>query len=180
MSECVLGLDPNTRRLGWALADLETGSPVACGSEDVTGLGLWVRQALGLLDYRTGRGDGQYYKPITLIYVEGTFGGGRNARAGAMVAEACGQVIQACSRRWPPVPIERLAPTEWKHLIGLKGNATSDDYTLRVTELGWDVPVLGRTTLRYDVDAAAAAGIASAAVVRNDDILERAAAGETL
>lgn len=167
----LLAIDPATRATGWAVCDLESGEPVACGSWDVTGLGPVIRHRLYAITWRHLPGDGP-----AVVYVEGGFGGGRNARAGVMVAEAAGQLIQAVDRGWPHAPVERLAPAEWKRLVGLKGNATRDEYTARALQLGWEVPTLGRDARRYDTDAAAAACIATAGHRRNTEILERAGA----
>ena len=162
MTPLLLGLDPSTVWLGWALADLETGEPIACSREPVTGLARAIRHALREVSDTAARNDGD----VCLIYIE-TAHVGPNPRSAIKVAEACGQVLQAANRRWPDAQIERLEPKEWRNLVDLSGNAPKAACATRAVELGWKPG---------SQDAADAACIATAGHHMNQHILERAGA----
>jgi Holliday junction resolvasome RuvABC endonuclease subunit len=155
MTSFLLGLDPSPLRLGWALARLEDGTPVACGRVSLSEP-PGVRAALAAVEAvaRWSRGE------VALVYVEAPWHG--HSRAGVIrAAETSGQVIQAASRRGPHAPIEWLQPAEWRRLAGLPGNASKDAVMVKAKELGWDP--------RANQDAADAALIATGGAQRNTE-----------
>lgn len=160
MTPAVLALDPSTVWLGWALAHLDNGQPIACDRENVKGLGRHVREALRTIHRHADLAD----TDIQLIYIEGA-GGGANRLSTLKVAEAAGEVRQACTRRWPDAPIERLTPAEWRVLTDLPGNCDKVSCHERAIELGWNPDTQ---------DAADAACIATAATRRNQEIIDEA------
>lgn len=158
----LLGLDPSPLRLGWALATLEDGAPIACGCEPLGADPRAIRDALRVVDVRAIQAG-----EVSLLYVERPWSG-RSRLLGIRSAETSGRVLEAAYRRWPGAPTERLEPAEWKHLAGLPGNASKAAVAAHALSLGW----------RPDgsQDAADAACIALAGVRRNADILDAALA----
>jgi len=168
----LLALDPGTRWLGWAFADLADGAPVECGRADISEKAApsltYEDRLTGALNALRWRGVG--HGRVLVIYVEGA-GGGPNPKNTLMIAECAGATIQECARVWPRCPVERLAPAEWKKIAGIKGNADKAAVAERAAALGW------RFDHKAD-DASDAALIATAGVIRNHEILARAEAAE--
>ncbi len=160
----ILGLDPGTKRIGYGAVRADNGAPVTCGSVDI-GAGWFdvaVREALAEVARRLPT-----EAEVCDVVVEWMGGGRGGIQSQITLADAAGQIAQAASRRWG-LPVGRRRPQTWKRAVGLPGNCRAEAAIERALELGFCVPVLGRTTRHYDTDAASAACMARAAWVEAD------------
>ena len=156
----ILGLDPSPLRLGWGTVDLDTGTPIACGTQP---LGKWDD---GWLDASSVRGAlrdiGTTFVEPSVVYIEAGYIG-PNPTIAIRIAEAMGQTVQAVNRRWPDAIIQRVSPQNWRIANGLKGNAPKAECFARAIELGFQA---------LDQDAADGALIATAGWHSNQEILD--------
>jgi hypothetical protein len=165
-----LGLDVSPKRLGWALARLEDGAPVACGMESIelpaNGWG-WQQAhlALGHVDFEAEKRNGEvHYVAIERPALPPKSGTNGAFNAGRAYQEA----ISAVRRRWPWAVVDEMQPSEWRRLAGLPGNASKTDVLIAAERLGfWDMSA----GVPIAQDAADAACIALAGVRRNADTL---------
>jgi Holliday junction resolvasome RuvABC endonuclease subunit len=155
----LLGLDPSTIALGWALADLKTGRPGLCGTVDLAklrGKGGNVQEtilpALSVVD------DATSSSKVELIYCEKVYVG-KSRKITIILSEAVGSVLMGCEVVWPGVPRERFVPTEWKSKLGLGHHASKQVCYEKALHLGW---------LPDSQDAADAGCIASAGWIENE------------
>lgn len=174
MSGVLLGLDPSVLRCGWAAVDLDTGAPVACGTEHLTKTDDgWldpasVREALTAIRYTFASG---LPTEVSVVYIESGYIG-PNRTGAARHCEALGQTVQAVNRRWPWAIIQRITPAEWKQACGLKGNA-SKAAVMAYATVFMDQARLGPAFRVVDgQDAADALCIATAGWHRNQEILD--------
>lgn len=159
----VLGIDVSPKRMGLALADLETGAALWCAMYpiDLPGNG-WSGKVIqsAISDYY----DHSDYE-VCLVYIERPWVPRGNTAFEAGRAVQC--AVDACRRRWPHAPVQMLQPSEWRTLAGLPGNASKDD--VRVFASG----LLGEVIEAQD--AADALLVAVAGVRRNAAVIDRAA-----
>lgn len=151
----VLGLDVQPTRLGWALADLDTGAPLGCGCIPLSPatFSASVRTALRTIQIGADR-----HGEVALVAIEDAHLG-VNRRGALRHAMAIGDVRQAVDRRWPEAAVQLIAPQEWKRLVGLPGNAAKGLVMDLACSLGW--------CPQEQQDAADAACISWAAQRRN-------------
>ncbi|HKY60924.1 MAG TPA: hypothetical protein VJP59_07930 [Gemmatimonadota bacterium] len=148
------------RRLGWALARLEDGAPVACGCE---GINLpdqaWViEHDLSFIGDTSIRGAEIHYVAIERPALPPKSGTNAAFNAGRAYQEA----ISAVRRRWPWAVVDEMQASEWRRLAGLKGNASKSDVFYLALHHGFGS--------KYQ-DAMDAACIALAGVERNRQTL---------
>lgn len=174
-----LGIDVSPKRLGWALARLEDGAPVACGCEaiELPANGWkpgWVRDHLVLALFRNQVEGEIHYVAVERPALPPKSGTNSAFNAGRAYQEA----ISAVRRRWPWAVVDEMQSSEWRRLAGLSGNASKNAVMLHaVSTLGFVLPGQvrkseGLTDLtRASQDAADAACIAVAGVRRNAETL---------
>lgn len=188
MRSLLLGLDVSPRRMGWALCDLVSGEPVACGCEAIElPKNGWDRGAVTQALHRLPVGEQVYYEgdPVAWIgeyaEVEAVYVEHPISRFPGMAYDegrAVGMVHCEVQRRWPHAPVEYLKPSEWKKLAGLKGNASKAEVFGEASDLLF--PVFGRDVARDYIekhggqDAADALLIAVAGQRRNGENWDRA------
>lgn len=167
MSLC-LGLDVSPRRMGWALAHLEDGAPVACGvvAIDLPDHG-WSPHLLrsGIEDIECGAPGEIHYCAVERPALPPKSGTNAAFNAGRAYQEA----ISAVRRRWPWAVVDEMQPSEWRKLAGLAGNASKVDVRRHADSFGFHV--LGTLESIPPQDAADAACIALAGVERNRQTL---------
>lgn len=174
-----LGIDISPKRLGWALARLEDGAPVACGCEAIElPANGWDRKRLDSLLYVAeaaggfGSGDMRnfydaevHYVAIELPALPPKSGTKSAFNAGRAYQEA----VSAIRRRWPWAVLDEMQPSEWRKLAGLPGNASKGAVMAQawefITNAEGDISDLAESLLSQD--AADAACIALAGVARN-------------
>lgn len=173
-----LGLDVSPKRLGWALARLEDGAPVACGCEAIElPANGWDRkriyEALGAPDRMNGfgtRGAEVHYVAVERPALPPKSGTNGAFNAGRAYQEA----ISAVRRRWPWAVVDEMQPSEWRRLAGLKGNASKRDVEAAALaiqhEFEHDDPTKYALDLSFQ-DACDALLIALAGVRRNAETL---------
>jgi len=154
----LLGLDPSTVALGWAILDLKTGSPILCGTAKVDKL----RAALGSLEAGLFAGLEEVSDiipgKVELIYCERHFVG-KSRKVTIILAEAVGSVLMGCDVIWPGISRNRFVPQEWKKGVGLGHNAPKPQIRAKAIHLGWEPDTQ---------DAADAGCIASAGWLENE------------
>jgi Holliday junction resolvasome RuvABC endonuclease subunit len=160
-----LGLDVSPKRLGWALARLEDGAPVACGMEAIelpaNGWDLGrIYAAVQVVDFESEKRLAEiHYVAIERPALPPKSGTNAAFNAGRAYQEA----VSAVRRRWPWAVLDEMQPAEWRRLAGLKGNASKIEVQELVNALlGWGAK---------SQDAADAACIALAGVERNRQTL---------
>jgi Holliday junction resolvasome RuvABC endonuclease subunit len=177
-----LGLDVSPKRLGWALARLEDGAPVACGMEAIElPANGWdrmrMREALTVAGTEAWNAVGAreiHYVAIELPALVAKSG----PKSAFMAGRAYQEAISAARRRWPWAWVDEMQPSEWRRLAGLKGNASKDDVKLRAAYMGFPLPgavevsVFETNLDKCPQDAADAACIAVAGVERNRQTLK--------
>jgi Holliday junction resolvasome RuvABC endonuclease subunit len=167
-----LGLDVSPKRLGWALARLEDGAPVACGVESIElPANGWDRQrvfdALTVAGTEAWKAVGArevHYVAIELPALVAKSG----PKSAFMAGRAYQEAISAVRRRWPWAVVDEMQPSEWRRLAGLKGNASKAE-VMALGEGLFDSVFPGPVSMPQD--AADAACIALAGVRRNAETL---------
>ena len=181
MRSLLVGLDVSPLRMGFGVVDLLTGEPITCGMVPIElpkndWSYLPVARALDDL-YVSNHKHGE----VQAAYMEQpAFPRQSGPRSAFFAGMAVGIARTEVKRRWPHAPVEMLAPSEWRLLAGLKGNASKDDVTLRAIDLGFGDEVMESQSrsLSWVVpggqDAADAACIAVAGQRRNGENWSRA------
>ncbi|HKY60039.1 MAG TPA: hypothetical protein VJP59_03420 [Gemmatimonadota bacterium] len=175
-----LGIDVSPRRLGWALARLEDGAPVACGVEaiDLPDHG-WdrervVRAMRRVQDAgRAGDAETRWYFDAEVHYVaieRPALPPKSGTNAAFNAGRAYQEAISAVRRRWPWAVVDEMQPGEWRRLAGLAGNASKYVVLQQAMESGFSKCLVGMN-LALQQDAADAACIALAGVERNRQTL---------
>lgn len=144
MSFIVLGLDVSRDRMGWGAVTLDEGRPVGCGVFDIRPTpnsdGLDVARPAAIRDALRELAD-QFVIPMhepAAIYLEEPYVS-LSGRVTVELAMAVGSAWQAVSRRWPGVPVEFLAPKEWKRLAHVTPDPKNPETgkALKGLELRW-------------------------------------------
>lgn len=170
MRPVILGVDPSVKRLGLAAICLETGHPLQATSSRIDERdGGWLHQQIkrALADFVRPE-----WEPTILAIEDPTF-----AARGKSQARQWGEVMAYAESEarslWPHIitgEAWRLPIGTWKAKIGVGGNAKAPIYVPHIVhELAWPIP---KTHEVYDVDAAAAAGVATAAYRINAEAFE--------
>ena len=169
MRSLLAGFDVSPRRMGWALCDLVSGEPVACGCEAIElPKNGWDRKQIIWGLNNAGLFDWMDSWKVRAVYLEHPIS--RFNLVSYHAGFAVGMTAAEVQRRWPHAPVEYLKPSEWRLLAGLKGNASKADVyvealrVLKVTDVG-DMP---------NQDAADALLIAVAGQRRNGENWSRA------
>lgn len=132
----VLGLDRSRDRLGWGVATLGAGEPVACGVLDLSIGGAdgfdGRRLDLASASVRELAADliGLYGVDVAAVFIEAPYAG----RSGAVTVElamAVGATWQMAAATWPGAPVSFLAPGEWKRLAGVPADPRDGRRPLR-------------------------------------------------
>jgi hypothetical protein len=120
-----LGLDVSRDRMGWGVADFETGAALACGALSIAPTvergnradgydprrPALIAEAIFKLDIKlltSGYGSAPILVTLEAPYV------GRSGQATVEAALAVGSAWQACSARWTSASLGFLQPKEWK------------------------------------------------------------------
>lgn len=118
---------------------------------------------------------------VQAVYMEDTAKAGKFRQHDAGRAQGIAQ--DEVERRWPwVVPVQFMAPAEWKKEAGMKGNASKPEITARAITLGFGEEIMADQSRVMEwvipggQDAADAACIAYAGWVRNQDIMEMSGA----
>lgn len=125
MRSLLVGLDVSPLRMGYGVVDLLTGEPITCGMVPIElpkndWSYLPVARALDDL-YVSNHQHGE----VQAAYMEQpAFPRQSGPRSAFFAGMAVGIARTEVKRRWPHAPVEMLAPSEWRLLAGLKGNAS--------------------------------------------------------
>ena len=144
----ILGLDVSARRVGWALVDYETATPVACdvqhvaADDDLRARRIAFREVARDAD---ARGD------VCAVLLEDAHAG--PSRRGTVIhALSVGNVEAWAAARWPDVLVDRVTPAAWRSAVGLPSQG-------KQPVLDWATALL---RYRPSQDAADALGVAVA------------------
>jgi hypothetical protein len=156
----ILGLDVQTKRLGWAICDAEMGTAMACGCEPISFNcpGDDLRRLLSF-EYMPGS-----LRDVIAVYVEAPYVG-PNLQGSMRHAMMIGRALQQAERCWPDAAVEIIQSGDWKRLIGLPGNARKDQIAEWARACGF---------FHHMQDALDAGGIAVAGKIRNAEIVAAA------
>ena len=161
MTTVILAVDPGVHRLGLAICDLVTGSPLWCGSHPIT-------------EKHRGRTHTQIGAALTfaadgnepaIVAVEDPTHASRGKKQAAQWGGVIALVEAMAAGRWPHIEFWRISPPGWKKAVGLAGNCPRDEYVLWAGRNGWECGRFADGSV--DHDAAAAAGVARWAFLTN-------------
>jgi hypothetical protein len=161
-----LGLDVSPKRLGWALARLEDGAPVACGCESLDMTRTSYVEAFSYIWRAAAGANGSgevHYIAMELPALPPKSG----TRSAFLAGCAWQRAYDEAMRKWPWAVVDEMQPSEWRQLAGLKGNASKAEVTEHALDIGFDTYLNGGLVQ----DAADAACIALAGVERNRQTL---------
>lgn len=144
----ILGLDVSARRIGWALVDYETGTPVACDVQNVPANDdLRARR----LAFREVARDADARGDVCAVLLEDAHAG--PSRRGTIIhALSVGNVEAWAAARWPDVLVDRVTPAAWRSAVGLPLQG-------KQPVMDWATELLG---CKPSQDAADALGVARA------------------
>jgi Holliday junction resolvasome RuvABC endonuclease subunit len=137
-----LGLDPDSKGVGWAIVDLWSGSPRLCGTvifdtmtkDDDLALASAYWEAFREITVQVGP-----HGRITHVGVEQGYVG-KNRRTTIKVSEAIGICIQTVVAWHDPQQVFRFQPKEWRQLCGLKGNSSKEEVVAQAKKMFWQPP----------------------------------------
>lgn len=131
----VLGLDRSRDRLGWGVATMDTGTPLACGVIDLAIIGADgfdsrrpTATAEAVRSLRERADDSGWL--VACVFIEAPYVG-RSGTVTVDLAMAVGATWQAVATTWPGAPVEFLAPSEWKRAAGVPADPRDGRRTLR-------------------------------------------------
>lgn len=154
----ILGVDLGWKKLGLAACSLEAGRPLLARTVSISeDHGGWMHQ-------QVSRALSEFVLPeweVCIVAIEDPTFASRGKTQARQWGEVMAHVESSARRLWPHVITGedwRLPIATWKASIGTGGQAPV--YVPHVISMGWPVPI-GKSG--HEVDAAAAAGVASAA-----------------